>query len=187
MNTSLNDFDTLDRDPLRTRKPPGQPSSRKDGDGKYHNLTILGTCIGGGCGSNTNDIQLAYEQALAKYPDPNTCAVLMGYIDAIGTDIASMTQQQTQAASAGGSGRPQSKTEQGWTQRQAELQSLSGQWQCAAFAQQQATNTQLQEGQQQLAYAKNLFSATGNNTTTYVVFGMLGLVVIVSGILIFSK
>ena len=63
---------------------------------------------------------------------------------------------------------------------------MSAQWYCEEYAAKQAQASEIEMGREQIEYAKTLFSDT-DKTTTYVVYGMIGLVVIASMVMIVKK
>lgn len=127
--------------------------------------------------------QQEYEAAKQKYPDPKTCTDLAGEINAINSEIQSLYAQKANDTASGGSGRPQARSIDGYTQRMNELTALSQQWQCQQYADQQAHQQYLNDLNNELQSASQL--STQDTTSTYLIYGGIGLVALVSLLLIF--
>lgn len=133
-----------------------------------------------------NEISNNYTRALFKYPDPQTCDQALTTIDNLQIDIDAKAAEKVQVTSAKGSGRPQSYYITGFEKRQAELKTMFQNMQCGNYFSEKQSSEFLDKQYDVLQDAGRL-TAKATNTTTYLVIGMIGLVVIASGILILRK
>lgn len=130
--------------------------------------------------------QEEYENAVKKYAIPKTCANLDSTIKSLDNEIKSAEQERANQTAIGGSGRPQNRKIDGYTKRRDELVAMANEWLCEENKAKLENQEFLDSTLQQLEAAKSL-TEKGDKTTTYIIWGMLGLVVVVSGLLIFKK
>lgn len=121
-------------------------------------------------------IRDAYNRALKKYPNPTTCAQADAYIKAITKELDAMYEGKALATSTGGSGRPQSRDITGTNQRKVELEGIFETYYCAT-AMQDADNAKFLNTTLESLKATKALTDPTDKTTTYIVAGMLVLVV----------
>lgn len=126
--------------------------------------------------------EMEYQQALAKYPTPKTCDTLAATIDGIKNEIKSAEQRKVATIATGGSGRVEARFIDGYTRRKDELVNLYNQWLCAKYEKEQQHQQYLSDFTEGLSTVKKITS-TDDKTGMYVVFAMLGVVVIGSAYL----
>ena len=158
-----------------TEKFPKPPPKRKAKGDEHFNL--FGHVDEGAAREAT------YQDALKKYPTPKTCTDLAGVIESIKNEIQNTYAEKANNTSSGGSGRPQTRTIDGYTRRLNELVATSNQWQCQQYADQQAHQQYLNDLNNELQTASKL--GDQDNTTKYLVIGGVGFIALISLLIIF--
>ena len=128
-------------------------------------------------------VEQNYQDALKKYPNPSTCTNLAASIASINNEIQSEIKQKAITTSSGGSGRVENRFIEGYTKRYNELVTLSNQWQCQQYADQQAHQQYLNDLNNELQAASKL--GDQDQTTKYLLIGGVGFVALVSLLIIF--
>lgn len=127
-----------------------------------------------------------YKEALLKYPTPKDCKGLTAAIAAIKNEINSAEERKVATISTGGSGRVEARQIDAYTRRKDELVKYSNEWFCEQYAKDQEHQQYLSDFDSQLAAVKGI-TGSSDKTGTYVVIGMLVLVVAGAGFLMFKK
>lgn len=128
--------------------------------------------------------QAAYNQAVIKWPvGKGDCATLENSIANITSEIDRLMQSKV---TNGGAGRVQSRTIDGYSRRQSELQTYYQNAACVKSAKAAETQQFYDEQINQLNAVKGITTKT-SSATKYIVIGMLSLVVVVAGVLIIKK
>ncbi len=129
-----------------------------------------------------------YRTALAKYPadTKSDCLTLGAIVQNIEADISRTQEDRVSNVAAGGSGRIQDRELYGLGKRQQEVLSLYNNAQCTKkFEDAEAQAFQ----DAQLTQLEKVTTLTKNESkaSSYILYGMIGLVVIVAGVLIYKS
>jgi hypothetical protein len=125
-----------------------------------------------------------YQEAIRKYPlGKGDCATVKSIIEGLNQDISKWVQQK---ATDGGKGTVQNRYIDGYSKRLSEMQKRLSDLGCAAAEKAAQTEADYQMQLNLLDQAKGLTDKAGS-ATKYIIWGMLGIVVIVSGIIIIKK
>lgn len=129
-----------------------------------------------------------YKAAKTKfpYPNPGTCENLKKVIDQLALDIQAEQKKRATSMSAKGSGRPELYHINGYSKWKTELEQSFIKLNCAKQLEQKEQQEVFGTFTTQLGAAK-ADTEESDKMTTYVVFGMLGVVVLVSGLLILKR
>lgn len=125
-----------------------------------------------------------YQEAVRKYPlGKGDCATVQDIIFKLKTDIAKWIQEK---ATIGGKGGVQNRYIDGYSKRLTEMENRLNDLGCVAADKKAQTEADYQMQLDLLGQAKGLTDKAGN-TTKYIIWGMLGLVVVVAGVIIIKK
>jgi len=127
-----------------------------------------------------------YQEAKRKYPfdvAKADCESLGILIDNVGLDIRQMEERR---ASGDSGGDYAERYIDGFTRYKVELEQKKNALQCEARLAEEKEQKFYDTQIEQLQKVKSL-SSTAGKTSTIVIFGMIGLVVLVSGIVIYKK
>jgi hypothetical protein len=158
-------------------------SERTVSSQKY--LNLLGLFEGP---DESEERQKIYNQAVAKWPineKITSCEQLQAMIDDIQNAINSAMQSKVND-DRNANQRVQNRYIDAYTWRQNDVKAMYGKKQCAQMLEDQEQKEFFDNQYENLERVKGLSDKAGN-TTKYLVFGMLGVVVVISSIIIFKK
>lgn len=129
-----------------------------------------------------------YQEALAKYPASSKmgCDQLESMIVNIKNEISLKEEEKVNNMASGGSGRVQDRELYGWNKRRTELEAMYSNLKCAEIKEEAASQKFNETQISQLAKVKEL-SDTSGNATKYIIWGLLGVVVVVATVIIIRK
>jgi hypothetical protein len=129
-----------------------------------------------------------YQEVLARYPaDTKTnCDQLEGMLKTIRSEIAGKEEQRVRSMASGGSGRPENRELYGLNKRRVELEGLYNNMRCAEIKEEVAAKAFNETQITNLERVSQISKDTGK-ATKYIVWGMLGVVVLVTTIVIIRK
>lgn len=132
----------------------------------------------------TAEREKAYQEVVAAYPlDPKMdCLTLQAKMKDLDLQIAIVTEQRA----AGATDRVGLRYILGYQRRKADFAAVYNQKQCETQIETAKSEVFLEQQYTQLEKVQNLAKETGS-AATYVIWGMIGLVVLVSGIFIVKK
>lgn len=126
-----------------------------------------------------------YEEAKAKFPyDPKTgsCDQLQTLIENVALDIRQMEER----IARGDTNRVGKRYVDGFNRWKTELEQFKNNMQCVKIQEEQEKQEFFETQNKQLEQVKKI-AGTTNKTSTYILVGMIGLVLTVSGIIIYKK
>lgn len=129
-----------------------------------------------------------YQEAVQKYPldiYKYTCNDLDIVRKNLQLEIDAYIAKKAQDGSSGNE-RIQNRYIDGYQRRLNEIESMYNTNNCAEIKKQQEREQFLREQQQQLEQVQKLATTT-SKTSKYIIWGMLGLIVVVSGVIIIKK
>ncbi len=128
-----------------------------------------------------------YNEAKVNWPvsSKSTCEDVKNSAYSLGLAIDQEYQSKTLDASAGNQ-RIRNRYIDGWTKWQNEMKAMYESMECLEVKEEQEEKEFFDTQFDNLKRAKDLSTASGN-TTKYLIFGMLGVVVVISTIIIFKK
>lgn len=134
------------------------------------------------------ETEKSYQEAKTRFPipHPGTCENYKKVIDQVQLEVIAAEKARVTSMAAKGSGRPELYRINGYTQWRTELEQKFAAYNCQKALEQKEQAEVFGTFSSQLEAAKE-GTEKSDKLTTYIVFGMLGLVVLVSGILIFRK
>jgi hypothetical protein len=148
-------------------------------------LNLLGLFEGP---DESEERQKIYNQSVVKWPineKITSCEQLQAMIDDIQNAINSALQSKVND-DRNANQRVQNRYIDAYTWRQNDVKAMYGKKQCAQTLEDQEQKEFFDNQYQNLERVKGLSDKAGN-TTKYLVFGMLGVVVVISSIIIFKK
>lgn len=125
-----------------------------------------------------------YQEAVRKYPlGKGDCTTVQNILTSLTSDIDNLIKKK---ATEGGAGRIENRQIDGYSKRRTEMEKKLADLGCAAT--QKAAQTQADYDMQLnlLEQTKGLTAKAGS-TTKYIIWGMLGLIVVVAGLVIIRK
>jgi hypothetical protein len=137
--------------------------------------------------SEGDDIHNKYLLASEQYPynGRNTCAGADAQLKAITAQIADMEVQLTRNVSLGSNGHPMRVIIDGYTQMKQEIQQQYYNMYCDSYKEKQENQEFLDSQISQLKQAQSLVKK--DSTGTYIVYGIIGAIVIVAGVILLKK
>jgi hypothetical protein len=130
----------------------------------------------------------AYQQAKTNYPypKPGTCENIKKVIDQVQLEVEAAQKARVSSMAGKGSGRPEQYRINGYSKWKTELDQSYISYNCVKLQEQKEQEEVFGTFTEQLDKAKT-DTEKSDKLTTYIVFGMLGMVVLVSGILLLKK
>lgn len=129
-----------------------------------------------------------YQTALLEYPASTKtgCDQLEALVSNINLKLNEITERRASTVAAGGSGRIEDRELYGYGKRKTELESMYNNLQCAQIKNEAEQKKFYETQVEQLEKVTELGKDTGN-ATKYIVWGMLGIVVVIATIIIIKK
>lgn len=154
--------------------------SGKDSDkSEYLNFSLTRADAG-------DESEKQYQEAKTRFPKPPTCEKLKNVIDQVALEILAAQKQRATSMSGKGSGRPELYRINGYSRWKTELEQNFANLNCTKLLEQKEQQEVFGTFASQLETAK-AGTEKSDQMTTYIVFGMLGVVLLASGLLILRK